>query len=505
MRYFDRAQLDRAFDARSIAIIGAQKANGYFWLTKFATFPGTLSSVHVNPDSIRDIEAMGIPNHGTILDVPGPVDYVVVNTGRRLAVELFQQCIDAGVGAVSFFTSGFGETDEEGIALQATLAAMSRESGVPLFGPNCTGVYHPARGMTSTGEMPVGESGPVGMVSQSGTHAGYFAKALFAWHGIREARGISFGNAAVLDAADWIEYIGEDDRVEVVAAYLEGIGEREAGDHERFAAAVRRVTAHKPVVIWKGGNSADGARVAGNHTGARPIAPEDWDWILRSTGAIGVGSMEALVDTVAALVQLRPARGPRTGLLILTGGQGIAITDTFARHGLRVPPLSQASLDELATFFDPIGGSYRNPLDAAYATETPAMLARELAILDRDPNVDVVVMDLFGTIMSPRRIRADFGVGRGHLAEIARTSDETFLDVMARHARDAAKPFFVIVSAAETEREGLELRELLRDAGVPAFASAERAAVAYASALAHWGRQRASTADLASTPPRSPG
>ena len=109
------------------------------------------------------------------------------------------------------------------------------------------------------------------MVSQSGTHAGYFGKALHSWYGLWEERSVSFGNAAVLDAADWIEYIGEDDRIQVLAAYIEGIGEREKGDHERFAAALRRVTARKPVVIWKGGNSADGARVTGNHTGAKPI------------------------------------------------------------------------------------------------------------------------------------------------------------------------------------------------------------------------------------------
>jgi hypothetical protein len=162
-------------------------------------------------------------------------------------------------------------------------------------------------------------------------------------------------------------------------------------------------------------------------------------------------------------------------LLVLTGGQGPAITDTFARHGLRVPPLSRASLDELATFFDPIGGSFRNPLDAAYAMETPAMLARELDILDRDPNIDFVVMDLFSTIMSVHRIQSDFGVGRGHLAELARTSQESFLDVIAKHARVATKPFFMIVTAAETEREALELRELLKSAGVLAFASAEPA------------------------------
>ena len=57
MRYFDRAQLDRAFNARSVAVIGAKRGNGYSWLRRFETFAGTLSSVHVNPESIKEIEA----------------------------------------------------------------------------------------------------------------------------------------------------------------------------------------------------------------------------------------------------------------------------------------------------------------------------------------------------------------------------------------------------------------------------------------------------------------
>jgi acyl-CoA synthetase (NDP forming) len=491
MRFFDRVRLDRAFEAESIAVIGAKKTGGYSWLHRFETFPGTLSSVHTNPESARDIEAMGIANYRSILDVPGPVDYVVVNTPRHLAVDILNQCVEAGVGAVSFFTSGFAETDQEGQRIQDTLATISRESGVPMFGPNCTGAYNPARGMCSTGDMPVGESGRVGMVSQSGTHAGYFAKALFAWHGLHEARSVSFGNGAVLDAADWIEYMGEDDRVEVLAAYIEGIGDRDAGDHERFATALRRVTARKPVVIWKGGNTSDGARVAGNHTGAKPITPEDWDWMLQSTGAIGVGTMEALVDTTATLAQLPELRGPRAGLVILTGGQGIAITDILGRQGLRVPPLSAGSLDELAGFFSPIGGSFQNPLDAAYATETPAMLAQELDILDRDPNVDFVVMDLFSTIMSPRRILSDYGLGFNHRDDIESGGGDRFLDVMAAQAKQGAKPFLMIVTAASTEHEALDLRELLKHEGILAFASAERAATAYAGALRYWGAKRA--------------
>ena len=176
--------------------------------------------------------------------------------------------------------------------------------------------------------------------------------------------------------------------------------------------------------------------------------------------------------------------------MVLTGGQGPAVTDTFVRHGLSVPALTQQSLDELATFFDPIGGSYRNPLDAAYATETPAMLARDLDVLDRDPNVDFVVMDFFGLVMSAHRVQNDYGVGQRHLSDLPDAGGERFIDAIAAHAQRATKPFFAIVSAAETEQEGLELRAVLRDAGILVFASAERAAAAYSNALADWGRRK---------------
>src|SRR3954452_17718044 len=167
MRFAERSRLDRVFEPRSIAVVGAQRFNGFTWLRRFAGFDGQLSSVHVNPESISAIEALGIPNYKSVVDVPAPVDYVIVNTPRRLACAIFADCIEADAGAVSFFTSGFAETDDEGRALQDELAAMSRASGVPLIGPNCAGVYNPTARMCSTPGMPVGEAGPVGMVSQS--------------------------------------------------------------------------------------------------------------------------------------------------------------------------------------------------------------------------------------------------------------------------------------------------------------------------------------------------
>ena len=53
----------------------------------------------------------------------------------------------------------------------------------------------------------------------------------------------------------------------------------------------------------------------------------------------------------------------RVGLMAMTGGQSVVIADTFAREGLQVPLLTSASYEKLSSFFNIIGGSYRNPLD----------------------------------------------------------------------------------------------------------------------------------------------
>ena len=60
------------------------------------------------------------------------------------------------------------------------------------------------------------------MVSQSGMNAGEFVRYAIP-RGIRCSKVISFGNGADLKAADFFEYLAEDPKTEIIAAYLEGI------------------------------------------------------------------------------------------------------------------------------------------------------------------------------------------------------------------------------------------------------------------------------------------
>jgi hypothetical protein len=94
--------------------------------------------------------------------------------------------------------------------------------------------------------------------------------------------------------------------------------------------------------------------------------------------------------------------------------------------------------------------------------------------------------------MAPARLQGAYGLD-GTLSDRGPASTgkaaETFLDVMAAHAARSPKPFIMVVTAAQAEREGLELRELLKNRGVLVFPSAERAAAAFATALKQWARR----------------
>ena len=73
-----KEQLDAAFSPKVVAVVGARKFDNYVWLRNMSDFKGTLYSVQINADDIVGIEEMGIPNFKSLVEIPEPVDYVVV-------------------------------------------------------------------------------------------------------------------------------------------------------------------------------------------------------------------------------------------------------------------------------------------------------------------------------------------------------------------------------------------------------------------------------------------
>ena len=468
--------LKRAFEPKVAVVIGDKKMGGYMWLRALKRFTGKLYSVQIDPNEIPAIEAMGIENRKSLAEITEHIDYAVSAVPRQVAPRILKDCVDNKVGSIGFFTSGFSETTEElGIQLERQLRETAINSDIALVGPNCMGLYSPAFGLCNFPDEHVGEAGDVCFISQSGTHTINFAVQAVP-HGIKVNKAASIGNVLILEAADYIDLMAGDPKTRVLGMYIEGMR-----DGRRFFESVRRAAKKIPVVIWKGGVTEAGARATFSHTGSLATPGAVWSAAVRQSGACSVDNLDAMLDAVELVARGREVKGRRMGLVAMTGGQSVGITDTFASAQLEVPTLSDSSYDELKAFFNVIGGSYRNPLDAGGTIGGgvhQGNLDKILSILDRDPVIDAIVLE----------------IGTGfRAARWATHEDEltTMLDRLAEFAKATPKPFAVILHPANVEAIVARSKELARERGLVVFDTFERAAAAFrAAAESHEARAR---------------
>ena len=459
----DPARLERMLNPRTLVVVG-DKGPTFQWLTNQRQFTGDLYSVQVDEKEIEGIEEKGFTNFTSMADVPGEVDLVICAVPRQIAPMIIADAIKKGVGGVSMFTSGFAETGEpEGVELQRVITEMALEAGLPIVGPNCMGLYNRRLGVKFTADLEQGEGGEVSVIAQSGTHTIGLTMALQA-AGIKVSRGISMGNAIILNECDYLEYLLADEHTSAIAMYVEG-----TKDGRRLFELLRAARGKKPVVLWRGGRSQAGVRAIHSHTASLASSGEVWAGLLRQVGVIAVETGDEVVDTISALVNTRPSTGRRLGLVAMTGGQSVAITDQFERAGFTVPELSQSSYDRLAEFFTIIGGSYRNPFDAASTVgREQENLEKLLDILADDPAIDG------GIAIELRTQRYD---------EDPQWLDAT-LDLLHRYRERTGQPVITLVptggvmSAGGASEAAAQASEAIGERGFALYPSFQRGAQA---------------------------
>ncbi|MFC1948681.1 CoA-binding protein [Chloroflexota bacterium] len=459
----DFNKLERAFNPKCIAVVGDKAESRYMWLRSQNSFKGKLYSVQIDPGEIEGIEALGVENYASILDIPEPVDLAIIAVPRAVALRILEDCIKKEVAAAHFFTAGFSETDtEEGIQLERLLTEKAEKANFHLIGPNCMGVFNPGIGVGRAARQNAGSTGHVGIISQSGTHAaGSLHEAHI--HGVDINKAVSFGNGIVLDSADYLEYFNRDPGIKVIGMYLEGIK-----DGRRFLRVLKKVSASKPVVVWKGGRTEEGDRAIASHTGSLAVPLAIWDAAVRQCGAVKVSSMDELMDTLKALLYLPPVYGDRVAVTGGSGGQSVAIADVLAEAGLRLPMLTRESYDELASFFTLIGGGYLNPIDTG--NPNSRQMKRILKILEGDANIDNLVL-LISTSFGP------MGPLEANIKAIVDTKKKT------------KKPVLAIISWSfqpTAVQQATDIIHRLQEGGVPAYISLERGAFALRKALEYY-------------------
>jgi acetate---CoA ligase (ADP-forming) len=391
--------LDKLLRPNSIAIIGASDEPSRIGGRPLAYllaagFRGPLYPVNSKRQTVQGLKA-----YPTIADVPGPVDFAVIAVAAEQAVGAVRDCAARGVGAVCIFTAGFSEVGPAGGALQDRIAAIARDSGMRVLGPNCLGLFSTENGFyptfTTTLDRGLPKPGRLSIVSQSGAFGSHiFFTAILRGLGMRY--WIATGNEVDVDVAECLHWVAEDPGTDVIMAYTEGVKHG-----PRFIAALEAARARrKPVIFMKVGRSELGAAAVSSHTASLAGADAIYDAVLRRHGAYRVRTAEEMVDIAyAAMGGIYPA-SDRLGLVTISGGVGALMADDAAERGLQVPPLpedAQRKLKELVPFASP-----RNPIDlTAQPFNDIKLVARNLEIALREGGYDSLIAFFSSVAGSP--------------------------------------------------------------------------------------------------------
>jgi acetyltransferase len=432
--------LDRLFYPRAVAVIGSTAPGklGYE-LVKQIVDGGYTPVYAVNPKAQG---AAGAPGVSSVLHIPQPLDLAVVASPAATVAGVLEQCGQAGVTAAVVITAGFSEIGHA--SAEAELKRIAAKYPMRLVGPNCAGIVNTHCSLFASLETRP-PAGDVAFITQSGALGG----AVLSWaeeQGVGIGKFLSYGNRADLDEIDLLPYLAEDPHTRVAALYIESVA-----DGRAFMQSVRAFTRRKPLVVIKSGRSQAGQRATLSHTGSMAGSDRVYEAALRACGAIRVESIEEMFDLCKAFASLPPLRGRRLAIVTNSGGPSVLATDRAESAGLQTPEPGAALLEALQGFLPP-QCALRNPIDLTvegtqdgYRRALSAMLASE------------------------------------YDAAIAMNIAPPYLDSMAlangvcAAARTSGKPIAANFMAGPAVAEAVAF---LKEAGIPNFATGERAVAA---------------------------
>lgn len=357
--------LDALFDPAAVAVVGASpeasKPGGrcLALLQKYG-YPGSVFPINPRYTSIG-----GVPCYPDFAALPSPIDLAILLVPAKSVAAYLRTAAQAGARAAIVCSSGFAEAGASGVELQRELVDTARNSEMAVLGPNCLGLINldhrlVASFSTALESDQAVKTGPIAFVSQSGA-MGVAVFTIAQAEGIAVGKFISTGNEAVLDFTDFVQHLTCDDSVALILGYVEGVR-----NGRRFVDAARRARkAGKAVALLKVGRSDAGERAAQSHTGALAGSTRIYQAAFRRAGVLPVNDIRSLLDIAVGIPAPWPARGRRVGIVSMSGGAGVMMSDACSDHGLEVTPLSAATQSALGEVLPAFAGM-RNPVDYGF-------------------------------------------------------------------------------------------------------------------------------------------
>ena len=450
--------LSAFFRPQGVALVGASRDPaklGYAVLRNLMQHGYTGPVYPVNP---KADEILGARCYPSVLDVPDPVELVVIIAPAAATPSILQQCGQRGVKAVIIISGGFSEAGPAGAELERQVIDIARRHHIRMIGPNCIGVIDTHTPLDTSFGPGMPEPGVITFVSQSGAVCG----GVIDWAlgaGIGLSRIVTVGNQADLNETDVLEGLADDDETRVIAMYLEGV---DGG--RRFVDVARSISMHKPILAIKVGYTEAGRKAAASHTGALAGTDSAYRAAFHQAGIIRVPHIEALFDAAISLANQPLPRGEHVVVLTNSGGPGVLASDALMANGLRLATLTDETRFCLRQFLQP-HASVTNPVDMLGGADEHDY-ARALDALLKDPGVDAVLVINVPQVLVPA-------------VRIVRSIAQVVHDFQTQSGGD--KPVMTCLIGDVSLDEATEF---MRQAQLPLFPFPERAVSALAAMLA---------------------
>ena len=369
----------------SIAMVGASERGPWQRLIygnlRNYGFPGRV--VLVNP---RQQEVFGQRCYPSLRELPEPVEHAMVIVPAAGVADVLTDAAAAGVKSATVYAAAMGDGQEPAsLARGAWLKEFLTRSKVRLAGPNCMGAlsYHQRLFGYPNNELGAFPAGTVGCIFQSGGTLQFWLRS-GADRGLRFSYGITSGNEADLDLADYLNFLVDDPQTRIIVLFIEGIRRPLAFLH----AAGRAIAAGKPVLAIKTGATQKSQAAALSHTGAIGGDYAAYLAMCERYGIVNCRSLDDMLETALAFDGGRLPKGPRIGFVTTSGGTVDLLYDYAENEHAQMPDFTPETHAALMPFIQE-GIAPKNPLDLGIPMGLKHA-AGACAVVAKDPNVDMI-------------------------------------------------------------------------------------------------------------------
>ena len=134
--------MHKFFNPKSVAVIGAPSKTGLGALNNVENMLRYGYEGRIYPINPKVKEICGLEVYPSVLEIPEPVDLVVISVGRDRALSLFEECVQAGIRRVVIISQGFADADRRGAELQKHIVELAKKNNVRVLGPNTMGLLN---------------------------------------------------------------------------------------------------------------------------------------------------------------------------------------------------------------------------------------------------------------------------------------------------------------------------------------------------------------------------